>query len=439
MKNKRGNGEGSFYYSEKKKYWIGQKVIGLKPDGKPRRITAYGNTKQEAAKKLKEKEKTAPVYGENPAATICDIVLMRANDDLAANRIKMTTYNRRLHTLAIIERIPLDIYGSTFKTMKAKDVNEMKIKYFYRQLTSYSNSVISKISVELNAAFRYAFQKKIIKENPIEGIRRPKSEKKTRKVTSLTLSEQKRFIEVLNNEERGNHFRTQFLLMLYTGMRMGEVNALTLDDVNFTFNRIMITKTVSMGENDKPIISDSTKTDKGTRTLTMSATVKALLKRYVDEEYKPNRDELLFLTTNGGIIPTAQANNAFTAIIRKYEILKLRETFIPLDKPHSYKKYSYYEKTDEGFKALPKDPPEDWETNFSSYYRKKTVAEKDFNQHMLRHTFATRCLENGIDIKTLSQILGHADIKITLNTYCDVLESFQAEQMEKIDLFLQSL
>ena len=439
MKSKRGNGEGTFYFSEKKKLWVAQRIIGLKPDGKPRRITTYGKTKEEASRKLDEMERNAPVYGEDPAATICDIIRMRANDDLASNLIKLTTYNRRMHTLKIIEKTPIDVYGSTFATMKAKDLSEIKIKYFYQQLTSYSNSVISKVSVELNAAFAYALKKKIIKENPIEGIKRPKSEKKTKKVTSLSLSEQKRFIEILNNEERGNRYRTQFLLMLYTGMRMGEVNALTLKDVNFTFERIMISKTVSMGENDKPIISDTTKTVNGMRTLTMGATVKALLKKYVDEEYIPNKDELLFLTTGGGVIPTASANAVFCSIIKKYGIIPIHETFEPLTKPHKYKKYTYYEKDGDGFRILPKLAPVGWEKNYSSYYRKKLVAEKDYNQHMLRHTFATRCLENGIDIKTLSQILGHSDIKITLNTYCDVLENFQAEQMGKIDLFLQSL
>ncbi len=53
--------------------------------------------------------------------------------------------------------------------------------------------------------------------------------------------------------------------------------------------------------------------------------------------------------------------------------------------------------------------------------------------HSLRHTFATRCIEAGMQPKVLQHILGHSDIKITLNTYCDAFESFQNENIAKTD------
>ena len=54
------------------------------------------------------------------------------------------------------------------------------------------------------------------------------------------------------------------------------------------------------------------------------------------------------------------------------------------------------------------------------YRFKKLLREngiEDLNFHVLRHTFATNCVENGMDVKALSEILGHSDVKITLNRY----------------------
>ncbi|MEG1990018.1 MAG: tyrosine-type recombinase/integrase, partial [Clostridia bacterium] len=54
------------------------------------------------------------------------------------------------------------------------------------------------------------------------------------------------------------------------------------------------------------------------------------------------------------------------------------------------------------------------------------------NAHMLRHSFATRCLEAGMNIKVVSKLLGHSKIQITLDTYSHVLEQFQDEEVAKV-------
>lgn len=57
------------------------------------------------------------------------------------------------------------------------------------------------------------------------------------------------------------------------------------------------------------------------------------------------------------------------------------------------------------------------------------------NTHMLRHTFATRCIESGISPVVLQRILGHKDIQVTLNTYTSVFHDFKEKEMEKINNF----
>lgn len=60
----------------------------------------------------------------------------------------------------------------------------------------------------------------------------------------------------------------------------------------------------------------------------------------------------------------------------------------------------------------------------------KKAGIEHINFHALRHTFATRSLEAGMDIKTLSTILGHSDVQITMNTYCHVLDTHKQKAME---------
>jgi site-specific recombinase XerD len=59
--------------------------------------------------------------------------------------------------------------------------------------------------------------------------------------------------------------------------------------------------------------------------------------------------------------------------------------------------------------------------------------------HSLRHTFATRCIEAGMQAKVLQHLLGHSDIRITLNTYCDAFESFQRENIAIADEYLAGM
>lgn len=62
-----------------------------------------------------------------------------------------------------------------------------------------------------------------------------------------------------------------------------------------------------------------------------------------------------------------------------------------------------------------------------------TIKHSDVNTYMLRHTFATRCIENGVNPVVLQKILGHKDIQVTLNTYTSVFNEFKENEIEKIN------
>ena len=76
--------------------------------------------------------------------------------------------------------------------------------------------------------------------------------------------------------------------------------------------------------------------------------------------------------------------------------------------------------------------PRSYSNTFKKCLQESGVREINF--HALRHTFATRCMEADFDIKTLSEILGHADVRITLNTYVHSSFKLKCKQMERLHL-----
>ena len=75
--------------------------------------------------------------------------------------------------------------------------------------------------------------------------------------------------------------------------------------------------------------------------------------------------------------------------------------------------------------------PRTYEYRFHKKLKEHNI--KDINYHALRHTFATRCIEKGIDVKSLSEILGHSNVSITLNTYVHSSMELKRLQLEKLN------
>ena len=89
------------------------------------------------------------------------------------------------------------------------------------------------------------------------------------------------------------------------------------------------------------------------------------------------------------------------------------------------RKSEYVVSDQEGFIS-----PRTYSYRFHKVLEKYNV--KQVNYHALRHTFATRCIEHGVDVKTLSEILGHSNASITLNTYVHSSMERKREQLEKL-------
>lgn len=131
-------------------------------------------------------------------------------------------------------------------------------------------------------------------------------------------------------------------------------------------------------ENDNVYLGDRTKTYSGQRKLNMDSMVIYILKMAL-EEFIPNPNNLLFCRENGDLINEGASNSAFKRFCKKHNITK----------------------------------------------------GKDVNQHMLRHSFATRKIEGGMPAQVLMVILGHKDVSVTLNTYFDAFAEYRNVYEEK--------
>lgn len=167
------------------------------------------------------------------------------------------------------------------------------------------------------------------------------------------------------------------LICLNTGLRIGEICALRWENIDFEKKLIYIKKTlqrVYTVEKKTEIIIDSSKTESSIRSIPMSDKIYHILK----DVYKKQSEKAFFLTGS-------------------------RDQYI---EPRSYQNM---------FKRI-----------------LKASKVKEYNFHVLRHTFATNCIKVGMDIKSLSEILGHASVDVTLNRYVHSSYDMKKKFLEKL-------
>lgn len=227
----------------------------------------------------------------------------------------------------------------------------------------------------LKQGFKLAFKLDLIIKNPTLNIKLPKLEEK--EVLALTRDEQKRIEKYCLESKKQNYIG--IIICLYTGIRLGELLALTWEDIDFNKRIISINKTsYSVKVNNVyKIIIDKPKTAKSIRVIPVPTKLLDILLSY------KNKSNFKYVVCN-----------------KKESILENRS----------------YQRT------------------FKLILNKCNI--KQYNFHCLRHTFATRALELGVDVKTLSEILGHTNVSITLNRYAHSLLEHKMKEMSKFDELL---
>ena len=233
-----------------------------------------------------------------------------------------------------------------------------------------ANSVNGIITVIQNS-LKLAYALGTIKEYAADKIRRPKTKEK--EVTCFTLSEQKKIERAALAGKKTTWLG--IVVCLYTGLRIGELLALEWKDVDFQKGVLTVSKSRHEGKDENgryAHIVESPKTVSSRRCIPLPKQILCELRML------KRKSRSAYVISNGErSIPVRSYQRSFERLLKK------------LDIPHK------------GF-------------------------------HALRHTFATRALECGMDVKMLSELLGHKDPAVTLRRYVHSLMEQKKEMMNKV-------
>ncbi len=235
-----------------------------------------------------------------------------------------------------------------------------------------SNSVNGVITI-VQSSLKIAFGIGLLDVYNADKVKRPKITEK--QVTCFTQTEQKQIEYAILNDKNSKLFGVVFCL--YTGLRIGELLALTWNDIDFDRELVLISKTCYDG---------------------------------VDENGKFTR-----------LIDTPKTETSV-------RVVPFPKQFIPyLRKKQKIDGYSGYVFGRRGSKVV---SVRTYQRRFAELLKKLEIQHKGF--HSLRHTFATRALECGMDVRTLSEILGHKNATVTLNRYAHSLMEHKKNMINRL-------
>lgn len=258
--------------------------------------------------------------------------------------------------------------------MKLKDITTPKLMQIV-QSYKLNPATVRKIYVIIQSIFRRAVEQGFIRSNPCHNVILPKN-KEQNKVMALNEDELRRFVELINESSCDEDLKRIFTFLLFTGMRCGECFGLSWEDVDFDNMTISIRHTLNDVGGKHSITPPKTK--KSIRTICMSSTTAAILKEqheYIEQVKQAlgtsfAHPEMVFPSAKGNYRDRSSVLTSLNRLTKGTEFAHM-------------------------------------------------------TLHKLRHCNATMLLNMGVELKAISDHLGHCDINVTANIYADVLEGMK--------------
>lgn len=384
-KQRRDYGTGSIS-QRKDGTWTARMVIGTTSDGKPRIKALYGKTENEVKRKLKKFQ--IEFYKSDFVSVAKDTVqsyMARWLNETKKNELKPKSFDRLEQTLTY--QVYPYIGHLQLAALKASDVQNM-VNSLRDKGMSYSS--VKKAYEAVNNCFKTGVTQKTVSFNPASGVTIPRRDSFGKTTLKYYTSEEAALISKAAREKWGNgkdmyRLGNVIILDLNTGLRMGELLALKWADINMdkkklyvTSSRVLVKDRSQDAETSYHIVEqDSTKTEAGTRTIDLNDDALNALK---------------YLQGVTGEFEYVVSNRKGEPLYPRYLDAMLRKIVI-----HA---------------GLGDD--------------------KAFGIHALRHTFASMLFANDVDIKTISELLGHSDVAVTYNTYVHLINDQKRKAVKSI-------
>ncbi|WP_163468531.1 tyrosine-type recombinase/integrase [Fusobacterium sp. IOR10] len=376
-------------------------------DGKRKRIERVGGkTKKEAERAL---AKALSEYSNNENISPNKISFGDYLDYWYKNYVELNCkYNTQISYLNLIKAVKLEL-----GYYKLKDLNTLAVQTFINKKSGqgYSKSMIVNLITIVSGSLKYACNTaNLLKYNPVSSIKIPKLETTKNRYTKLiNLNDFKKIMERFKNP---NKTHIMIAIGFYTGCRIGEVTALTWNDIDFDKNTISITK--QLYNRGKVWCIGTPKTKSSVRTIYFGNILKKILLQEKKEQ-KENEEEYNEYY-NYYFLKEKKIINENVKILIKAEKEAAEHILLP--------KIDFICRNEAGVLMT---------SNTFKYPTKVINFELGipFNFHSLRHTHATLLIEAGANIKAVQKRLGHAKIQTTLDTYTHETDkmSFEARDL----------
>lgn len=353
--------------------WEGRYKSGLKEDGSAVYCSVYGKTYSECRDKM-EKNKKIGINSTNHNKEHSFSEILNLWLDSIKVRIKGATESK--YRYMINSHIIPHLGKYNVSTLTTIDINSFlnnRLKEGAKETKGeLSPSYVRTIAIIIEAALKFAADEGMCPLNKI-SINKPSIPK--HEITVMPYSSQHRLEKILLSENTTVSLGT--LIAFHTGMRIGEICALQWNDIDLHNNLIYVRHTISRidsnGKNRKTkLILDTPKTPASNR-----------------------------------VIPISSALNPI------------------LQKAYSLRCSNFVVSEDKSFVGT-----RTFDYRYRQMLKRHNLEVVSF--HTIRHTFATRCIQAGMDVKTLSEILGHSSVTITLNTYVHSSIETKRSQIEKL-------